>query len=110
MRVDQWLWAIRVFKSRARAAGAIKAGSVRVNGQTCKPAHETRAGETIEVSLGNSIRSWTVLGAPASRVSAKLVPSFAMEHREDGAEKRAEESMTAEAREIPAAGVSRISR
>src|SRR4051794_15488075 len=79
MRVDQWLWAIRVFKSRARAAAEIKAGSVRLNGTTCKPAHEVRLGQTITVSIAGRIRHWTVPGIPPARIGAKLVPDYAQE-------------------------------
>ena len=77
MRLDQWLWAVRVFKTRTVAADAIKAGHVQVNGQPCKPAREVRAGDTIVASVGIMTRTVRVIAAPKSRVNAKLVPQFA---------------------------------
>ena len=77
MRLDQWLWAVRVFKTRTVAADAIKAGHVRVNNQPCKPAREVRAGETVVARVGIMTRTVRVIAAPPSRVGAKLVPQFA---------------------------------
>jgi ribosome-associated heat shock protein Hsp15 len=76
MRLDQWLWAVRVFKTRTIAADAIKMGRVQINGQPCKPAHEVRAGETIVANVGIMTRTVRVIAAPKSRVGAKLVPQF----------------------------------
>jgi len=77
MRLDKWLWAVRVFKTRTLAAEACKAGHVKVDGATAKPAHEVRPGESIVVTLASMTRTLKALAAPASRVSGKLVPSFA---------------------------------
>jgi ribosome-associated heat shock protein Hsp15 len=77
MRLDQWLWAVRVFKTRTSAADGIKASHVTVNGQTAKPAREVRLGETIVAQVGHLTRTVRVLAMPASRVGAKLVAQFA---------------------------------
>ena len=77
MRLDQWLWAVRVFKSRTLAAEAIKAGHARVNGDTSKPSHEMKPGEIVTARIGVMTRTLRVLAAPASRVGAKLVPEYA---------------------------------
>ena len=77
MRLDQWLWAVRVFKTRTLAVAAIKAGHAKVNGANTKPAHEARAGETVTVRIGVITRTLRVIGAPASRVAGKLVAEFA---------------------------------
>ncbi len=79
MRLDQWLWAVRLFKSRSLAAEAIRGGRVRVNGASTKPSHEARPGELVEVSVSIIIRTLRVLDAPPSRVGAKLVAQFAEE-------------------------------
>jgi ribosomal 50S subunit-recycling heat shock protein len=80
MRLDQWLWAVRVFKSRTLAADVIKAGRASVNGQPCKPAHEVRAGELVVVRIDwERERTLRVLAAPPSRVGAKRVAEFAEE-------------------------------
>ena len=77
MRLDQWLWAVRVFKTRTSAADAIKAGHVHVNDLPSKPAREVHAGETIVARTGIMTRIVRVIAAPPSRVGAKLVPQFA---------------------------------
>ena len=77
MRLDQWLWAVRVFKTRTNATDAIKAAHVTVNGQPAKPAREVRAGELIVAKVGDITRTVRVVAFPPSRVGAKLVPDFA---------------------------------
>lgn len=77
MRLDQWLWAVRLLKSRSLATEAIRAGRAKVNGAATKPAHEARAGEIVTVRIGVCLRTLRVIGAPPSRVAAKLVPQFA---------------------------------
>ena len=48
-RIDKWLWAARIFKTRSIAANACKNGRVTINGTNVKPAHMVKAGETINV-------------------------------------------------------------
>ena len=75
-RLDKWLWAVRLFKTRALATDACRAGSVTIAGQPAKPAREVHPGETITVQQGIIARTLLVLAVPASRVGAKLVPEF----------------------------------
>lgn len=75
-RLDKWLWAVRLFKSRALAADACRAGSVELGGQPAKPARDVRAGETIAVRQGLVTRTLRVIGVPRSRVGAKRVPDY----------------------------------
>ncbi|HEU5081203.1 MAG TPA: S4 domain-containing protein [Opitutaceae bacterium] len=75
-RIDKWLWAVRVFKTRSLATDACRAGSVEVNGQPAKPARDVRSGETITVRQGLVFRTFRVLGIPKSRVGPKLVAAF----------------------------------
>jgi len=77
MRLDQWLWAVRVLKTRTLAADGIKGGHVRINGEPCKPAREVRPGDTVVARVGIMTRTVRVIAAPPSRVSAKLVAQFA---------------------------------
>jgi ribosome-associated heat shock protein Hsp15 len=51
VRLDKWLWAARVFKTRSLAAAACDGGKVHVNEQAAKPAKSVRAGDLIEVTL-----------------------------------------------------------
>ena len=75
-RLDKWLWAVRIFKSRSLACDACRAGSVAVNELPAKPARDVRPGETVTVKQGLVLRTLRVVGVPHSRVGAKLVPNF----------------------------------
>lgn len=77
MRLDQWLWAIRVYKSRSLAVTAIRSGHARVNDAPAKPAHTVRPGDRIAVKTGTLLRTFRVLALPRSRVGAPLVRNFA---------------------------------
>jgi len=75
-RIDKWLWAVRIFKTRSLAADACKAGSVEINGLAVKPARDVHEGETITVKQGLVVRTLRVAGIPKSRVGAKLVAEY----------------------------------
>jgi ribosome-associated heat shock protein Hsp15 len=77
MRLDQWLWAVRIFKTRTNAADAIKAGHVTVNGQGAKPAREVHAADLVVARVGELTRTVRVIDTPPARVAAKLVPQYA---------------------------------
>lgn len=79
MRLDQWLWAVRLYKSRSLAVEAIRSGRVTVNGAPTKPAHETKPGEVVVAQMPFIARTLRVLGLPGSRVGAKLVSEYAEE-------------------------------
>lgn len=66
MRIDKWLWAARLAKTRGLAADAVKGGRVHVNGQAVKPAKEVRPGDRLELSTG-PIRLTVVVRATAER-------------------------------------------
>lgn len=76
MRIDQWLWAVRVFKTRPLAVEAIRGGRVKVDGAAVKPAREVKPGETVSVSTGSAQKIVRVIGAPTSRIGAKLVAQY----------------------------------
>ncbi|KLN33926.1 RNA-binding S4 domain-containing protein [Cellulosimicrobium cellulans] len=71
-RVDSWLWAVRVFKSRSQATAAVKAGHVRVNGERAKPATGVKVGDRVVVRGGPAERILVVEKVLVKRVSAPL--------------------------------------
>lgn len=75
-RLDKWLWAVRVFKTRSLATDACRAGSVEVNSLPAKPARGVRTGEQVTIRDGLITRTLRVIGMPRSRVGAKLVPVY----------------------------------
>ncbi|MGZ3871960.1 MAG: RNA-binding S4 domain-containing protein [Mucilaginibacter sp.] len=76
LRIDKYLWAIRVFKTRTLAADACKAGRVKLGGQNIKPSHEVKIGETYHVSKGIDRRVLNVTGLLENRVDAKKAVDF----------------------------------
>jgi ribosome-associated heat shock protein Hsp15 len=75
-RIDKWLWAVRIFRTRSLATDACRAGSVTVNGQPAKPSRDARPGEVIVVRQGLIQRTLKVLAVPPARLGAKLVVDF----------------------------------
>ncbi|TVR50973.1 MAG: RNA-binding S4 domain-containing protein [Puniceicoccaceae bacterium] len=76
MRIDKWLWAVRLFKTRGLALEACKAGHVRIEGQPVKPSRMVRGGEEILARVHLVERKVRVLGLPASRVGPQRVAEF----------------------------------
>jgi len=70
MRIDQWLWFTRFYKTRSLATEALKAGHVKVGGQRCKPAKEIVCGTMLTIVRGGETWVVTVTGLPARRGSA----------------------------------------
>jgi ribosome-associated heat shock protein Hsp15 len=75
-RIDKWLWAVRLFKTRTLAAATCRNGHVLVEGQRVKPSREVRPGDLISVLAGGVQRRVKVIGSPPARVGAKLVGEF----------------------------------
>ena len=73
-RIDKWLWAARIFKTRSIAADACKNGRVTKNGVNVKPSHVIKVGETISVKKPPITYSFKILKAIENRVGAKLLP------------------------------------
>ena len=77
VRIDKYLWAIRVYKTRTDATDACKGGKVRLNGYDVKPSKEVRTGDVIVVRKGAVTYTYKVLDIVDRRVGAKLVPDYA---------------------------------
>lgn len=76
-RIDKYLWAIRVYKTRTDATDACKGGKVTVNGIDAKPSKEVKVGDTIEVRKGSVHYTYKVLAALEKRQGAKEVEKYA---------------------------------
>ena len=73
-RIDRWLWAARVFKTRSIAADACKNGRVTIGGVNVKPSHVIKRGEVINVKKPPITYSFRVIDCIEQRVGAKLLP------------------------------------
>jgi len=76
VRIDKWLWAVRIFKTRTIAAEAIKKGRVIVRGIAVKPSRMIRVGDVVQVRKPPVTFSFKVLALSDKRMGAKLVPQF----------------------------------
>ena len=75
-RIDKWMWAARIFKTRTIAAEACKKGRVAINGAQAKPARTVKPGDVVQVRKPPVTYSFKVLQAIEKRVGAKLVPEI----------------------------------
>ena len=75
-RIDKWLWAARIFKTRSIAADACKNGRVTVKGVSVKPSHTIKVGEVVSVKKPPIIYSFEVLKTIEQRVGAKMIPEI----------------------------------
>ena len=76
VRIDKWLWAVRVFKTRSLATDACKRNRVSINGQLTKPSRLVKEGDVISVRKPPIEYSFKVLRVLNNRVGAKLVPEY----------------------------------
>ncbi len=76
LRIDKYLWAVRLYKTRSLATEACRCGHVRCGGQPLKASHEVRVGEVYEISIEQLHRVVEVKGLLGTRVGAKLVPDY----------------------------------
>jgi ribosome-associated heat shock protein Hsp15 len=77
MRVDKYLWCIRVYKTRSLAASQCKLEKVWVNEGNCKASRELKPGDVVKVRKGPIHFSFEVKAMPKARLGAKLVPDYA---------------------------------
>ncbi|MCR5710185.1 MAG: RNA-binding S4 domain-containing protein [Bacteroidales bacterium] len=77
VRIDKFLWAIRVYKTRTDATDACKGGKVNIGGADVKPAREVKAGDVVTVRKGPILYTYKVLAPLEKRVGAKDVATYA---------------------------------
>jgi ribosome-associated heat shock protein Hsp15 len=77
VRIDKWLWAARVFKTRGLATEACRGGSVKIDDQPVKPSRSVKLGDVISARVGVITRTLKVLSLADKRVGPKLVDTIA---------------------------------
>jgi ribosome-associated heat shock protein Hsp15 len=79
IRIDKWLFAVRLYKTRSQASEECRKGKVTIGGMNVKPSRELKVGEAIQLRRPPITRSYKVLALTESRMAAKLVPEFLLE-------------------------------
>ncbi len=98
VRVDRWLWAARLVKTRTLGSDAARGGRVQVNGTTVRPSKEIRVGDRVELTTGPVRRTVIVLGTAGRRGSATVAATL----YEETAESREARERLAEERRLSA--------
>ena len=76
IRIDKWLWAVRIFKTRNQAAEACKKGQIQINKISVKPSYSIKLNDIIEVRKNPIIKTFKVVGLLEKRQSAKIVVDY----------------------------------
>lgn len=76
IRIDKWLWAVRLYKTRSLASEACKKGKVLVQNVQVKPSRVVKVGDIIQIKRNQVLYSFKVLALAQNRMNAKLVPEF----------------------------------
>jgi len=79
-RIDRWLWAVRVYKTRSDATRACAGGHVEVGGRTVKPAHQVRVGDRVHARVGDRERILEVGRIIDKRVGAPIAAECFADH------------------------------
>ena len=78
VRIDKYLWAVRIFKTRSDAAEAVRNNRVLVNGTAVKPSREVKIGDVISVKRMPAVFEYKVVELVSSRQPAKNVPAYCL--------------------------------
>ena len=76
VRIDKFMWAVRLFKTRSSAAEFCKKGKVSIDGTTAKSSRTVKAGDTISIKTPPVTRSYEIFAVAEKRMGAKLTPDF----------------------------------
>ena len=76
VRIDKWLWAVRLYKTRSLATEACKKGKVLIQNVAVKPSRTVKVGEIVQVRQNPVVYSFKVISLAQNRMNAKLVPGF----------------------------------
>ncbi|HEX6257510.1 MAG TPA: RNA-binding S4 domain-containing protein [Euzebyales bacterium] len=80
IRVDRWLWAVRLYKTRSAAADGCRGGHVRINGRSAKPASPVRVGDRVEARVNRRDRIAEVTRIIDKRVGAPIAAECYVDH------------------------------
>lgn len=80
VRLDAWLWAVRMYKTRSAATAAVRGGHVRVNGEPVKAAHTLAVGDTVRLRKDHRERTLQVTGLISKRVGAPVAQRQYIDH------------------------------
>lgn len=84
LRIDKYIWCVRLSKTRSQATELIKKGKVKLNTDEVKPSREVKIGDTIHISKHSAIFSFKILGLVDKRVGAKLVENYLIDITTEG--------------------------
>ncbi|NCA80026.1 MAG: RNA-binding S4 domain-containing protein [Sphingobacteriia bacterium] len=76
VRIDKWMWSVRLFKTRSLAAEACKKGKVLMQGQRVKPSKTIAVNDVIQIRRAPILYSFKVLALAQNRMNARMVPDF----------------------------------
>ena len=91
VRLDRWLWAVRIYKTRGDAGSACRSSAVRLNGQIAKPSAKVRVGDMITARNKSFTRTLEVKALLEQRVSAPLVSGYADDQTPDSVYEKVQE-------------------
>lgn len=79
MRIDKFLWCVRLFKTRSLAAEACKKSKIAIHGDLIKSSREVKIGDKISIKKNKAIFTYEVISFPINRVGAPLVKDFILD-------------------------------
>ena len=91
VRIDKWLWAVRIYKTRNEAADACRGSAVRLNGTIAKPSAKLRTGDLVTARTSALTRTLLVTGLTEKRVGAPRVTEFLEDRTPDSERQGAKE-------------------
>ncbi|HAF69376.1 MAG TPA: RNA-binding protein [Acidimicrobiaceae bacterium] len=79
-RVDRWLWAVRIFRTRSLSKEACVRGAIRVNGSAAKPSASVKSGDRVTVKIRGSLKELEVIQTLEKRVGPALAANYYIDH------------------------------
>ena len=76
MRIDKFIWHVRISKTRSLAAKLVSGNKIKLNGAECKPSKEVAPGDLISIQKNNAVFSYKITQLTNKRLGAKLVPDY----------------------------------